>query len=279
MGARTFYWMIGAAALASALPEAAESQVAAPVLTYADIADLALSSPVAAHVRVGKAVPVKAAQAVGLRPGYTRLYVQAELVALVKASEPLPNRLSYVVDLPQVGKGKAPKLSKGTELILLAHPVPGRPGELRLAAPDAQLAYTSERAAQLRSIVAEARAATPPPRVTGISRAFHVPGTVAGESETQIFLSTAERTPASLSVLRRPGAAPQWAVSLSEIVDEAATPPAPHTLLWYRLACGLPRALPAQSLSDAGANAREIQADYRLILDRLGPCARSRARP
>ncbi len=153
----------------------------------------------------------------------------------------------------------------------------GRPGELRLAAPDAQIAFTAERAATLRSIIREASSASPPPRIAGIGRAFHVPGAIRGESETQIFLLTAGGTPVSLTVLRRPGETPLWAVALSEIVDEAAAPPAPGTLLWYRLACGLPRTLPRQSLAEADAEgAAAIQADYRLVLERLGPCVRSR---
>jgi hypothetical protein len=49
--------------------------------------------------------------------------------------------------------------------------------------------------------------------------------------------------------------------------------------LWYRLACTLPRTLPQQSLADADrAAASAIQADYRLVLDRLGPCVRTRTR-
>jgi hypothetical protein len=82
-----------------------------------------------------------------------------------------------------------------------------------------------------------------------------------------------------LSVLRRPGEAPLWSVALSEIVDDSAAPPARNTLLWYRLACTLPAALPGQSLAEAdSAGAAAIRADYRLILDRLGPCTRSRTR-
>ena len=78
-------------------------------------------------------------------------------------------------------------------------------------------------------------------------------------------------------MLRRPGQTPQWAVALGEIVDEAAEPPARDTLLWYRLACTLPRALPRQSLADADpGTGPAIQADYRLVLDALGPCTRTR---
>jgi hypothetical protein len=283
-GRSSFYKGTVAAALAAIAAVPAESQAPAPPPpaagpTYADLADLALAAPVAAHVRVAEAAAVKAGRAPGLKPGMARFYVQAGLVSLIRAPQTLPARLSYLVDLPLDSRGKAPKLRKGSEFLLLASPVAGKPGELRLAAPDAQIAFTPERASTLRSIIREASSASPPPRIAGIGRAFHVPGAVRGESETQIFLQTAEGTPVSLNVLRRPGETPQWAVALSEIVDEAAAPPAPGTLLWYRLACGLPRALPRQSLAEAdeqGASA--IQADYRLVLDRLGPCVRNRSR-
>ena len=55
--------------------------------------------------------------------------------------------------------------------------------------------------------------------------------------------------------------------------------PRPESLLWYRLACTLPHALPTQSFADADRDGRAaIQADYRLILERLGPCARTRVK-
>src|SRR5207253_7979853 len=98
-----------------------------------------------------------------------------------------------------------------------------------------------------RRIAADLVAADTPPTITGIGNAFHVPGALPGEGETQIFLTTADNRPVSLSILRRPGEQPRWAVALSEIVDEAAAPPARDTLLWYRLACSLPAALPAAS--------------------------------
>ena len=39
---------------------------------------------------------------------------------------------------------------------------------------------------------------------------------------------------------------------------------------------GLPRTLPRQSLAEAGENMAAIEADYRFVLERLGPCVRSR---
>lgn len=263
--------------LAAALAVPGESQApAAPAPTYADLADLALAAPVAAQVRVAESVAVKPERAPGLKPGHTRFFVEGSLVSLIRSPQTLPTLLAWLVDLPNDSKGKAAKLRKGGEYLLLAAPVAARPGELRLVAPDAQIPATAERAATLRSIVREASSAFPPPRIAGIGRGFHVPGAIRGESETQIFLLTAGGTPVSLTVLRRPGQTAQWAVALSEIVDEAAEPPVPGTLLWYRLACGLPRSLPNQSLAEAGEDRAAIEADYRLVLERLGPCVRNR---
>jgi hypothetical protein len=277
---RSFYAAAAAALLTIAAATSGESQ--APVadpLTYADLADLGLAAPVAAHVRVAKAVALKGAQAAGVRAGRSRFYVEADMVSLLRGAQGLPTRVRYVVDLPNDARGKPVKLRKGSQFILFAEPVAGRPGELRLAAPDAQLAWSAGRADTVRAILREASAAAPAPRITGIGRAFHAPGSLPGESETQIFLQTAGGRPVSLNVLRRPGLTPLWSVALSEIVDDAAQPPAPDTLLWYRLACALPPSLPPQSLAESDAEAaRAIRSDYRLVLDRLGPCRRSRQR-
>jgi hypothetical protein len=246
-------------------------------LTYADLADLALPAPVVAHVRLRSASRLKPAQAPDLPVGVSRFYVQADVISLIHGAQGLPVRVSYLVDVPDVG-GRPAKLAKKSQYIALAATVPGRPGELQLQGAGAHLPYTPARAERVRGILQEATRADAPPRITGIGRAFHVPGSLPGESETQIFLRTADNEPVSLSVLRRPGETPRWAVALSEIVDDAAAPPQPNSLLWYRLACSLPAALPPQSYAEGEAeHAGAIQADYRLIKERLGPCARSRS--
>jgi hypothetical protein len=248
-----------------------------PPLGYADIADLSLSAPVAAHVRLIRADALKAAEAGPVAAGLSRHYVEAEVVSLIKGAQGLPARITYLADLPLGANGKPVKLAKKSEHIILAQTVPGKAGEVRLVAPDAQLAFTPALAEQLRAILREAASAAAAPRITGIGKAFHVRGSLPGESETQIFLQTADERPVSLSVIRRPGETPRWAVALSEIVDDAARPPQPNTLLWYRLACTLPRALPAQSFADAAPDEAEaIRADYRLVMERLGACVRTR---
>jgi hypothetical protein len=279
-----FYIVAAGAALASGGSYATDSQqqaaaAAAPALTYADAADLAVSAPVAAHVRVVRASALRERDAPGVMSGHRRFLVTADVVSLIRAPDALPPRVSWLVDLPDDSRGRAARLSKRTELLVLASPVAERPGELRLAAADAQLPYSAALAERLRAIHRELAGGNPPPRITAVGRAFHVPGAIPGESETQIFLQTADQRPVSLSILRRPGEQPRWVVSLAEFVDENAAAPRPETLLWYRLACTLPRALPAQSMAAAsGAEARAIEADYRLVLQGLGPCTRTRTR-
>ncbi len=271
-----------AAALASlsfAQPLESQPVPGAPALTYADLADLAVAAPIAAHLRIRGADALRPEEAPNLAPGVRRYLVTADVVALIRGSGGLPAQVSYLVDLPNDSRGHPVRPRRRDEVLVLAAPVVGRPAELRLVAPDAQLPFSAPLAERLRALVRDSMATDAPPRLTGIGRAFHVPGSLPGESETQIFLQTAGGRPISLTVLRRPGQQPRWAVALSEIVDEAAAPPAPDTLLWYRLACTLPAALPPQSLSEASAEeAQAIRADYAVVIDGLGRCTRHRSR-
>jgi hypothetical protein len=260
---------------------AAESQPpsAPPPLSYADLADLGLEAPVVAQVRLLRANRLKPAEAPGIAPGRTRFYVEAEVLSLIRAPGEISAQVNYLVDLPNLPGGKPAQPRKKDERLIFAAPVPNRPGTLRLLAPDAQMALAPADVERLRAVLREASAPRAAPRISGIGKAFYVPGTLPGESETQIFLNSADNRPLSLSILRRPGEAPRWSVALSEIVDEGAGAPPRDTLLWYRLACGLPRWLPRQSLGELEpAAATAVQADYQLVLQSLGPCTRSRRR-
>ena len=271
------FWM---AAVMAALAAPAESQAPAPrpAPTYADLADLALAAPVVAHVRVADSQRLAADQAPGLAAGRTRFFIQADVVSLIRGAQGLPQRVRYLADLPNDG-GRPSKLAKKSEYLIMAQPVPGRAGELRLVGPEAQLPYSRAEAGRLRAFLQEATRPDAAPAIIGIGKAFHVPGTLPGEGETQIFLQGADQRPLSLNILRRPGEVPSWSVALSEIVDEAAAAPRRDTLLWYRLACTLPARLPQQSLAEADpGQVRAIEADYRVVMQQLGPCARTRGR-
>ena len=274
---------LAAVTCAMLLAAPAESQapspftVSTPAMTYADIADLALPAPVVAQVQVAEASRLKGDAAGQVPPGKARFLVEATIISLLKGRGALPPKVSYLVDLPLSSAGRAPKLAKKSQHILFASPVPGRPADLRLVASDAHIPASPWEVERLRNILGEAARPDAAPRISGIGRAFHVPGSIQGESETQLFLQTADGRPVSLNVLRRPGERARWAVALAEIIDDAAGPPRRDSLLWYRLACTLPRVLPRSSLSESDpAFAPAIQIDYRMILDGLGPCTRNR---
>ena len=103
-------------------------------------------------------------------------------------------------------------------------------------------------------------------------------GTLVGESETQLFLDTRDDGPVSVSIVRRPGQAPRWGVSWTEIVDQSATAPQRNTLAWYRLACSLPATLPAAALLSDESDTRALaERDYAFVIEQLGPCERAPA--
>lgn len=249
--------------------------------SYADLADLSLAAPVIADATIVSAARIKGAEAAAVAPGRARFYVEAQLGALLLGQGGMTPRVGYLVDVAPDADGRLPRLKKRRVLLFarsVAAPAEGTAaGQLQLVAPDAQLTWSPAIDASVRAIAAAAAAPDAPPAVVGVGNAFHVPGSLPGESETQIFLQTRDRRPVSLSVLRRPGEQPRLAVALAEIVDEAAAAPARDTLLWYRLACALPHALPSRSTATLGeADAAAARDDFRFVIQALGPCERRR---
>lgn len=264
--------------LTVALPtvEASAQELAGPRMSYADIVALADGTPLVIRARIKDQVAVEPERSPGLAPGHVRLYIEAQTSALIAGSAPLGESLRYLVDVPLTAKGKPPKLKK-QEVLLFARPVAGRAGQLQLVRPDAQFAYTPEFEAQLRPVLAALLSPDAPPRVTGIRDALAVPGTLAGESETQVFLDTENDGPVSVTIVRRPNQAPRWGVSWTEIVDQAARAPRRDTLEWYRLACTLPERLPGEANLSRDPRSRALAAqDYDFMMDQLGPCTRTR---
>jgi len=268
--------LFGALFFASAaLGQTVTAPASLPAIGYADLADLAFAGQVAVIVTVGNSVHLKDADAAGVAPGFARFYIEGGVNALIAGRGGLPASVSWIADVPMTAANRLPKLKKA-KLILLARPVPGKPGMLQLVSKTAQLVWTPETEQRLRAILSDANGPAAPPVVTGIGHAFHVAGSIPGEGETQIFLKTADNRPVSLNVQRHPGEDSRWTVSLGEIVDDAAAAPQRDTLLWYRLACALPPALPDDAVADqAPDDAKAAQADYKLVLDGLGPCGRT----
>ena len=249
-------------------------QVADP-LQYADIADLAGNSPVVIHAVVKEDIKVKPERATGLQQGFERHYIVAETRALIRGSGGAPKLIRYVIDMPLGTNGKTAKL-KRSPVILFARQVNAVTGDTQLSAPDAQISWTPERDARVRSIVREFVGNDAAPDISRITSAFHVPGTIIGEGETQVFMETKTGDPISITVISR-DQKKNWAVSLSEIVDQAANAPTRNSLLWYRLACFLPKNLPISVIAaDREADANQAKQDYATVMQELGTCPRAR---
>jgi hypothetical protein len=261
----------------SAVPTGPSLAIPAPS-SYADVADYAVESATIIDATIRRTREVDAARAPNVPPNLVRLYVEAEVGTVIYGRNPVARRFAYLVDVPRLANGRAPRLNR-QRVLLFARPV-DLANQIRLVAPNAQLMWDAGRDSTVRAIAAELARGDVPPRITGVAQAFHVPGTIAGESETQIFLRTDSGNPVSLSILRRPGQAPRWGVAFGEIVDESAGVPARRTLGWYRLACGLPATLPRNAIDGlASADIAATVADYTLVVRTVGSCDRTPPAP
>ncbi|WP_454796365.1 hypothetical protein [Novosphingobium lindaniclasticum] len=272
---------LGGVALAvQAVPALAQLTASAPAMdasgpTFADIADLSESAGLVVKAQVRKMVRVEDERAPGRAPGMGRFYVTAQTRALIAGKAPIGESFVYLVDLPLDSRGKAPNLKK-QDVLLFARAVPGRPGELQLVTPTAQQVWTDQAEARVRGILKTLLSPDAPVHITGVRELLYVPGNLAGQGETQIFLNTREGAAASITVHHEPGSPPAWGVSFSELVADIGNPPQPETIEWYRLACFLPNNPPPRAnVSEGIEERRQADADYRTVLGELGPCRRT----
>jgi len=247
-------------------------QIAPATISYARAADLVTEVPAVATVRIRSAKALKPERAPGLAPGRARFYVEADTIGLIRGDSVLATRIGFLLDGP-ASKAAGNGLRKRTFLIF--GKIGPQVGQFQLASSTAMIEWSPANEARVRKVIREMLAHDAPPAITGISSAFHVPGAIVGEGETQVFLETANSTPISLSIVRRPDEQPQLSVSLGEVVDNSASFPSPDTPLWYRLACGLPDALPPRALRGLEpADAANAERDYGAFREALARCDR-----
>jgi len=266
----------GLSAAQAGLSAAQAGPTDADVVSLAKRADMVVRAQVAGVTRVNTAsqrIPA---------PGHARYYVEATTGALLFGAAPIGGSLRYLVDLPQDGPangvmtGMGPAELPGRDVILFASPVPGRPEDLKLIAPTAQILWTPDEEVRLRAVLRSRVARNAPSNVTRVREMLYVPGNLAGQGRTQIFLDTEGGRSASITVRHEPGQAPAWGVSFSAVVATAGRPPARGTLEWYSLACFLPPA-PAERANISATYEGKMQAltDYRMVLAALGSCPRT----
>jgi hypothetical protein len=268
-----------ALSIALALPSQLQAQAiegdTGSQLSYADIVDLSLASEFVVHAQIRRQAVVEPERAPGLAPGFARLYIEADTQKLIAGRSALGATITYLVDVPLDARGKEPKLKK-QEVLLFARSVPGGSNAIQLVGRQGQFAFSPELESRIRPVLSDLVAPDSPPQILGVRDALSVPGNLAGESETQIFLETDDGSPVSITVLRRPGREPAWGVSWGEIIDASARPPAVNTIAWYRLACSLPARLPQEAnLARDRAARAQAALDYTLVMGALGPCGRS----
>lgn len=247
-----------------------------PSLTYADLVDLTDSSSFVVRAEIRDAILLPAARAPDVKPGYGRIYVEAVPLEGLRGRAPQVPVMHYLADVPLGAKGKLPPYKK-LQVLLFARGQKGS-ADIQLVAPDAQVVWGADLDARVRSLISELGAGDAPPRLTGVTQALYEPGNLVGEGETQLFLSTGNGQPATITVQHRPNRPTNWSVSFSEVVNAQGRPPAPETLAWFRLACGLPHALPVGvNVSDNNEDRIQAALDYANVLRDLGPCERRRA--
>jgi len=242
--------------------------------TFADLADLSIAADLVAVIIVDEQITVPAERAPGLPAGMARQYVEATTLNLLAAPGAMGESMTFVVDLPLDARGDTPKIEQRSFLVF-GDPVPGQPGMVQLVSSSAMIPAGPMIEGRVREVLTQLASADALPEITGVRDVISVPGNLAGESETQMFVETGAGLPVSLSVIRRPSMAPRWGVSLGEIVNQEARPPEPETVAWYRFACFLPRQLPEDGFLQAdGASRERAREDYSFVLSELGPCER-----
>ena len=265
-----------AAAALALMPLAAAGAQPTTVEGFADVADLAIGTPVVLRATVRKAERLSRKEAPDVAPGRVRMLIEAQVEGVLTSREPVPARIEYLWEGALDARGKPPKL-KGLPILLFLQRVPGREGQYQLTSRNGQIAWTSRSEAAARRVLTDLRSPEVRDlRITGIGSAFHVRGSIPGEAESQIFLTTASGRPVSLVVLSRPGQAKSFSVALSDVIDDAAATVPRETLMWYRLACALPATVPASAVDELTAEDRQaVAADYGFVRTSLGPCGRT----
>lgn len=236
---------------------------------YVELVDLTITAPVIVQATVARAERLSDRDSPGLAKGYARLLVTAAVDAAIVAPAAIPAELSWLWDAPLDARGKLAKRKNLAVLAWITAPTPD--GKTRLLAPDAQQVWTPALDARVRAIATELKSGQAPV-ITGVTNGFRADGTVAGESESQFFLSAADGAGATMVVTTRPGSARRIALSRGDVIDESAAPVRPDTLLWYRLACSLPAVLPTA----AGGSDLALATDWAAAMASLGPCERPR---
>lgn len=274
---RSGVWALRAVCLLAPALLVSAPAVASEPLSWTDLADLALASPVVISATVRKADRLGRGDAPDVPAGETRVLVRADLVAALKAPSLLPASAAWLWQGSADARGRPP-FGKAAPVLVFAAPLSGGGDPavqpLRLVSPHGQQPFSTRTEAAVRDILSQAiRPGSEGLMVTGVSDGFRSVGDIAGVSESQFFLATEGGKPMTMVVRRTPDAPASVQVATGDLVDRAA-PVQPFTLLWRGLACGLPDGLPSRLVEDP-----ELVADYAFARASIGLCGRTVSPP
>ncbi len=242
--------------------------------TYADLVTYALEAELVATVQIDEAIAFSQERAPDVRPERVRLYIESLTQNLLTAPRGVGESLIFVTETDRDADGDAPDWDNRS-FVIFADMSTTQPNAVQLISSRAMFPSGPVLQERVRRVLRQLAAADATPPITGVRDVISVPGNLAGESETQMFVETTTGAPVSLTVIRRPGQAPEWGVSLGEIVDVSARPPEPETLAWFRFACSLPESLSDDTfLQDDAESRRRAREDYAFVREQLGPCER-----
>lgn len=181
---------------------------------FTELARLTLAAPTILVGKVHAVVRVGRRDAPGLAEGSRRYLVRADVVRAILAPGAVPSRVEYLWD---AASPRRPAIDDAAVLLFL-RPTPGFADRFQLVAEDGQVADTPSAETTVHRLAAEARDPTlAGRRVTGVTKAFTVPGSVPGEAETQIFLRTTGSEPISLVVVSRPGEPKRYKIGRAHV--------------------------------------------------------------
>lgn len=236
--------------------------------SYAALVKLTLSAPVVTKVMVHKQrQPPKEQRST--TPGLIKLIIEADVMAVLKAPDLVPGRITYLWEGPAAANGKVPNYKKQ---VFMAYLMPDITADTsyKLLNLSAQQPWTDQDEQTLRAIIKEF--ATDPVaslrRVTGVRNGFINTNEDGNPSDTYFTVQTASGELISLILQGE-----KVLISNSDSIAEGV-PVLPRTLPWFQLACGLPESLPDSALEDQPSpdDATHLRDTYAKILKYLGAC-------
>lgn len=246
-----------------------------PQASFDDIMSITIDSKLVVDLTVKKIRKLSPEQTIGVASNKKRILIIADVQSLIRGETGINSEIKFLFDAPIDARGKIPKLKK-QRFLAFGQNVPNRPDFIKLSYVDSMLPYDPSTDLAVRSAITQVIAPSAAQKITGISSAFHSPGTIIGEGETQIFLNTQFRQPMAISVVSRGSGHKNWSVSTSEVIDINAVQPQRRSLIGHRLACSLPSNIQSNIIESGNTeNIRKTMADYEYVKNAIGPCVRN----